>query len=133
MRKQFNAPWFPSVLGVIAALLAIDGVRELLFVAPHQAQFHLLGYLVEGDIAWIAAAVHAGFLAWLAWACFTRRSQAVIGIFAYCVYWIVTVWIWSQLYGPGSAGTKILTCTLVTVTLLVVCRVAIANRASFDR
>lgn len=132
-RRQFHAPWFPSVLGVIAALLAVDGVRELLLVAPHQAQFLLLGFLVEGDAAWIAGAVHAGFLGWLAWACFRRRDAAVAGTLAYCGYWIATIWIWSQLHAPGSQGTRIITASLATVLLLVVCRVTIANRSVFDR
>lgn len=133
MRRKFNAPWLPAVIGVFATLLAIDAARELLAVPPHQAQFHLFGFLVERDLAWAAAALHMVFLGWLAYACFTRRAAAVIGIFAYCGYWIVTIWVWSQLYAPGTAGTRLITASMATVVLLVICRVALANRDAFDR
>jgi len=133
MREKFRAPWLPSVVGVLAAILTIDAARELLYVPPHQAQFILLGILLEGDVAWATALAHMLFLGWLTFACFTRRPAAVIGILAYCAYWIVTVWVWSQLHAPGDTGTKLITSSLVTVMLLVVCRVAVGNRSAFDR
>ena len=133
MVQRFHAPWLPTVLGVAVAILAIDAARELLVAPPRLAQFFLLGFLVEGEVAWAAATVHMLFLAWLAFAAFGRRQTAVWGVLGYCAYWIITVWVWAPQYAPGSVGTKIITCTMVTVVLIVICRVAVANREAFDR
>lgn len=132
MRKKFHAPWLPGVAAVIAALLAIDAARELIVVPLHQAQFHLLGFLIEGDAAWAAASVNMIFLAWLAYASYRRRPAAVAGILGYCGYWIATIWVWSQLYATGTLETRLITTAMMTVLLLVICRVALANRDTFD-
>lgn len=127
------ATWLPTVLGVGSALLAIDALRELVYVPADRAQFILLGWLIEGSAAWLVASLHLAFLAWLTMSCFQRRAAAVWGVFAYGLYWIVTVWVWSTAYAPGGYGTRLITNSFFTVTLLAMARIVLTHRKQFHR
>jgi len=133
MLERPTTTWLPNVLGVAAALLAIDALRELLVTPREQAQFFLFGVLVEGAAAWLSATLHMVFLIWLAQGCFGRRAVAVWGVLAYCGYWIVTIWVWSQTYAPQTLGTRIITNSLFTAILLAIARIVLLRRGQFDR
>lgn len=123
--------WLPQLIGVVALLLAIDGLRELLYVPATQASFVLAGVIIEGIPAWTAAAVHTTLLAWLAVMSFQRRAVVVPAVLGYAGYMIVSIWVWSFLYPTVSEGTHLITSSLVTVLLLVVCRIVLLHRPVF--
>lgn len=127
------ATWLPTVLGVAAALLGIHAVSELLTVPAGSAQFLLLGILLDGTTAWLVAALHAAFLAWLAHACFQRRVAAFWGVLGYSAYWIASVWIWSTLHDPHDYMTRLITNSLFTVMVLALGRTVLAHRDQFHR
>lgn len=128
---MFN--WLPNVLGVVALLLAVDGLRELLWVPAAQSSFFLMGFLIQGGVAWAAAAMQTAFFGWLAFVSFQRRAMAVPAVIVYCTYLTVSIWVWSYLYPTATFGTHLITNSLATTLLLVVCRVVLVNRAEFSR
>lgn len=128
--------WFPRLLGLGAALLALY-YGAFAFLTPPAAGGHVaLGHRIVGVTGWLVTAAHAGFFAWLAWACLWHRPAAVWGIVGYSVYLIENIWVYSTGEGyslfPNPSG-MLLTNALVTAVLLALCRAAIGRRETADR
>lgn len=131
-----NGLWFPRVLGSLAALLALLYATSCLLIPPAAGDQVALGHRLTGTAGWIASAIHAVFFAWVAFLCFTRRRAATWAVIGYCVYLIENIWVYST--GEGAAlfprtTQLLLTNSLITGLLLVLCRVVLNRRAVFDR
>jgi hypothetical protein len=131
-----KGPWFPRVLGVLAAALAAVYSLSCLTTDLPRGEQVVLGSLVTGPWGWVATLVHALFFVWLARACFTRLKVAPWAWIGTSVYMIQNIWIYTL--GEGShlfprTMQLMITNSLLTAALLSFCRVVLNRRAEFDR
>lgn len=133
MLEQPSRGWLPQVLGVAALLLAVDTVRELIAVPPPYCQAFVFGIEMVGSTAYAASVLMMLFYAWVSAGAFRRRRQVVWPVVGYCGYLIASVWVWTTTYATQSLQTQLITASLATALLLVLCRVVIERREQFDR
>ena len=135
MTTEATASWFPRALGVVALLLAASVVLDLLLVPRERSEQVFFGIMLTGTTAWMATPIHLVVFLWAAWGCFRRRAPMPYVAMGYCVYLIVSLWVWTVLYGArpqGGPAATILT-VLVSVILLALCRVIYTRRTAFDQ
>lgn len=124
------------MLGGIAALLAIGALLDMLFVPSERSEQVFFGYMVSGPAARAATTIHLVAFLWAAWACFKRKAFMANVVIGYCLYLVVSLWIWTSLYGSRleqSGQTIVMVNVLASVVLLVVARVTFGRRAAFDQ
>lgn len=131
--EEQSRGWLPNVVGVTAMLLAVDTVRQLVAVPPEYTRTIVLGYEVSGWTAYVVSIIFMLLYAWVSAAAFRRRTHTVWAVVCYCVYLIISVWIWSSASVPYSLQTRLITSGLVTALLLSVCRVVFDRRDQFDQ
>lgn len=128
--------WFPRLVGALSALMAAYYAAWCALSPLAAGDQVAFGHRLTADAGWAATALHAAFFAWLAYACFARRSTAVWGLVGYCVYLIESVWVYTT--GEGrelfpSAMTMVIVNGVLTALLLTFARIALQRRAAFDR
>jgi apolipoprotein N-acyltransferase len=132
---ESSASWFPRVLGGVALLLAASVVLDLLFVPRERSEQVFFGIMLSGTTAWMATPIHLIVFLWAAWGCFRRKASMPYVAMGYCVYLIVSLWVWTVLYGvrqQSGPGATLLT-VLLSVVLLALCRVIYTHRTAFDQ
>jgi hypothetical protein len=135
MATAGEGDWFPRAIGVVALLLGLGALLDLLFVPPERSEQVFFGYMLTGRTARVATPIHLVFFLWMAWGSFTRRRTMAFVAVGYLVYVIVSLWIWTGLYGTQfsqSLQTTILLNVLASVILLALCRVVFQRRAAFN-
>jgi len=133
MLSERAAGWLPSVIGVVALLLAIEKVRWLVLVPAEASQEYLLGFDLRGPTAWTASILLMLLLAWISAASFRRRRDAIWGSIGYCVYLALSYWIWLLSYSPHSLQTNLISGGFFTAFVLGMCRFLFDRRRQFDR
>jgi hypothetical protein len=128
--------WFPRLLGGGAFLLLAVNAADLLYTPAESAEQVLLGLMFRGRAAQLVTGLHILFFALCTWGALARKAFMVWVASAYFVYLAVALWVWTALHGQAYAQfptATILTNVLVTLLLLVLCRVTFGRRAAFDQ
>ncbi len=137
MQTMAPHPWFTRILGSVALVLAVLSLFDLFFVPVPQSHKEIFGVIVGGPSAKMATIGYLLFYLWLTWGCFRRRRAAGIMAMVYAVYVVISLWVFTALYGSvfyaGHMGTAILTNIAVSIFLLAFCRYAWQRRSAFDR
>jgi hypothetical protein len=133
---EAGASWFPRALGMVALLLAVSVVFDLLFVPRERSEQVFFGIMLTGTAAWATTPIHLVAFLWAAWGCFARKAFMPYVVIGYCLYLILSLWVWTVLYGvwiERSVPTTILMNVLLSVMLLALCRVIYLRRPAFDK